>query len=82
MSQLRKDLGNQIIRRLDTWLLDSSNLYMMADLPQREAFMDIFTALVSLTGRMASIAKIDADDIKACIDLSIKFYAERREKSK
>jgi hypothetical protein len=80
-SQLRKDLEHQIDRKLQRWLLDSTELYKMADLPGRYAFEDIFCSLLSTIGRMAYLAKVDTETVKTGLDTATQFWRSKEGES-
>lgn len=62
ISQLRKDISRRCDEKLQQWVSDSINLYEMAGLSTRAAYVDILTSLSSLTVHAAVHAGVDPDE--------------------
>ena len=78
MTQLRNDLRKRIFQRLSQWIIDSFELYEMADLHPTEAMNDIYTVLVNHIITCSGPMDIDAD--RLCYVIR-KAFAERQAQS-
>jgi hypothetical protein len=76
MSQLHDDLNKRINQRLRTWVADSVELYRMADLHPRDAFVDVFAALLTVTA--GAIVVFDLDEAETIKHLKNTIARERK----